>query len=90
MKILILSSAFVAHFSIIELDVELDNCNCVTWAILKDIRCWSVNKLFQDKILKFPEAQHPVVLQLGGNKPEKLFKAAQLASSYKYDEINLK
>jgi tRNA-dihydrouridine synthase A len=49
-----------------------------------------VNKLFQDKILKFPEAQHPVVLQLGGNNPEKLFKAAQLASSYKYDEINLK
>jgi len=44
----------------------------------------------QDKFLKFPEAQHPIVLQLGGSNPEKLLKASQLASSYEYDEINLK
>lgn len=42
-----------------------------------------------DKFLKFPEAQHPIVLQLGGSNPEKLLKAAQLASTYEYDEINL-
>ncbi|KAG0606781.1 hypothetical protein M758_9G167000 [Ceratodon purpureus] len=42
-----------------------------------------------DKFLKFPEAQHPIVLQLGGSNPEKLLKASQLASSYEYDEINL-
>lgn len=46
--------------------------------------------LCQDKFLKFPETQHPIVLQLGGSNPEKLLKASQLASSYEYDEINLK
>lgn len=44
----------------------------------------------QDRILKFSEAQHPIVLQLGGSSPEKLLKAAKLASVYGYDEINLK
>ncbi|XP_024380441.1 uncharacterized protein [Physcomitrium patens] len=42
-----------------------------------------------DMILKFPESHHPIVLQLGGCNPEKLFRASQLASLYGYDEINL-
>ena len=42
-----------------------------------------------DRYLKFPELQHPVVLQLGGNNPKELGKAVRIASSYGYDEINL-
>lgn len=41
-------------------------------------------------MLEYPEFQHPIVLQLGGSSPEKLSKAAQLAKTYGYDEINLK
>jgi len=44
----------------------------------------------QDRMLEYPEFQHPIVLQLGGSSPEKLSKAAQLAKTYGYDEINLK
>jgi tRNA-dihydrouridine synthase A len=40
-------------------------------------------------MLEYPEFQHPIVLQLGGSSPEKLSKAAQLAKTYGYDEINL-
>jgi tRNA-dihydrouridine synthase A len=42
-----------------------------------------------DKYLYFPEAQHPVVLQLGGNGPSDLAAAVKLANVYGYDEINL-
>ncbi|CAK9189356.1 unnamed protein product [Sphagnum troendelagicum] len=42
-----------------------------------------------DRMLEYPEFQHPIVLQLGGSSPEKLSKAAQLAKRYGYDEINL-
>ena len=42
-----------------------------------------------DRYLHFPEPQHPVVLQLGGNSPPQLEAAVKLALSYEYDEINL-
>ena len=42
-----------------------------------------------DKYLHFPGAQHPVVLQLGGNSAGELEAAVKLATSYDYDEINL-
>ena len=42
-----------------------------------------------DNFLYFPEAQHPVVLQLGGNGPSDLGAAVKLANAYGYDEINL-
>lgn len=34
--------------------------------------------------------QHPIVLQIGGNKLDRLARATELASPYGYDEINLK
>ncbi|QDZ18882.1 tRNA-dihydrouridine synthase [Chloropicon primus] len=42
-----------------------------------------------DRYLHFPELQHPVVLQLGGNKASELEAAVNLAVAYGYDEINL-
>ncbi|KAK9683007.1 hypothetical protein RND81_10G112200 [Saponaria officinalis] len=42
-----------------------------------------------DRFLAFPEEQHPIVLQIGGNNLENIAKATQLANAYGYDEINL-
>ena len=42
-----------------------------------------------DRHLWFPPEQHPVVLQLGGSKPELMAAAARIAARYGYDEINL-
>ena len=42
-----------------------------------------------DPFLAYPAAQHPVVLQLGGNAPAELAEAVRLAGPYAYDEINL-
>lgn len=43
----------------------------------------------RDHLLAFPEAQHPLALQLGGSEPAKLAEAARIAVDYGYDEINL-
>ncbi|MQM18187.1 hypothetical protein Taro_051176, partial [Colocasia esculenta] len=42
-----------------------------------------------DRFLAFTPEQHPIVLQIGGSNLENLSKAAKLASTYCYDEINL-
>ncbi|XP_058072798.1 uncharacterized protein LOC131221526 [Magnolia sinica] len=42
-----------------------------------------------DRFLAFPPEQHPIVLQIGGSNLDNLAKAAELANSYCYDEINL-
>ncbi|XP_074308424.1 uncharacterized protein LOC141643252 isoform X1 [Silene latifolia] len=42
-----------------------------------------------DRFLAFPQEQHPIVLQIGGNNLENIAKATQLANAYGYDEINL-
>ncbi|XP_009393736.2 uncharacterized protein LOC135586130 isoform X1 [Musa acuminata AAA Group] len=42
-----------------------------------------------DRFLAFSPIQHPVVLQIGGSNLTNLAKAAELANSYSYDEINL-
>lgn len=42
-----------------------------------------------DRFLEFSPEQHPIVLQIGGSNLENLAKAAELASFYSYDEINL-
>jgi len=42
-----------------------------------------------DRHLRFDEAEHPVVLQLGGSDPKALAKSAKLGEDYGYDEINL-
>ena len=41
------------------------------------------------RFLEFPEAQRPIVCQLGGSDPSKLAAAAAVAARYGYDEINL-
>ncbi|MEO0327759.1 MAG: tRNA dihydrouridine(20/20a) synthase DusA [Pseudomonadota bacterium] len=43
----------------------------------------------RDYLLGFDETQHPLALQLGGSDPEALAKAAAIAETYGYDEINL-
>ncbi|CAD5182626.1 unnamed protein product [Musa acuminata subsp. burmannicoides] len=42
-----------------------------------------------DRFLAFSPIQHPIVLQIGGSNLTNLAKAAELANSYSYDEINL-
>jgi tRNA-dihydrouridine synthase A len=42
-----------------------------------------------ERHLAFDEAEHPVVLQLGGSEPDELARCAALGERYGYDEINL-
>lgn len=41
------------------------------------------------RLLDFPAEQHPLVLQLGGDQPERLALAAKAGERHGYDEINL-
>ena len=41
------------------------------------------------RLIGFHEAEHPVVLQLGGSEPQKLAEAARIAEDFGYDEVNL-
>lgn len=43
----------------------------------------------QDHLLAFDPSEHPIACQLGGADPEQMAKAAQIAESYGYDEINI-
>jgi tRNA-dihydrouridine synthase A len=43
----------------------------------------------RDYLLRYNVEEHPVALQLGGSEPDKLAKAAAIAVTYGYDEINL-
>ncbi len=43
----------------------------------------------KDRFLRFNEAEHPLVLQLGGSDPEALATSTKLGEDYGYDEINL-
>lgn len=43
----------------------------------------------RDKHLRFEEWTHPIALQLGGDDPEELARAASIAMAYGYDEVNL-
>ncbi|MGH8553219.1 MAG: tRNA dihydrouridine(20/20a) synthase DusA [Methylococcales bacterium] len=42
-----------------------------------------------DRFLKFQGIEHPIAVQFGGSDPLELSEAAQIASDYDYDEINL-
>jgi tRNA-dihydrouridine synthase A len=42
-----------------------------------------------EALLGFSEAEHPIVLQLGGSDPESLARAARIGAIRGYDEINL-
>jgi len=43
----------------------------------------------RDRHLWFEEAEHPIVLQLGGSDPKALAQCAKIGQDYGYDEINL-
>jgi tRNA-dihydrouridine synthase A len=41
------------------------------------------------RLLAFAPEEHPVALQLGGSEPDKLARAAEIAATFGYDEVNL-
>ena len=43
----------------------------------------------RERLLGFDNAEHPVVLQLGGSEPDELAECARIGEQYGYDEINL-
>lgn len=43
----------------------------------------------RDRLLGHTDAEHPVVLQLGGSEPDSLAEAVRIASEFRYDQINL-
>ena len=43
----------------------------------------------RERLIGFSEVEHPLVLQLGGNEPEKLAEAARIAEDFGYDEVNI-
>jgi len=43
----------------------------------------------RNKLLDFDEIEHPISIQLGGDNPDLLAEAAQMAEDWGYDEINL-
>ena len=43
----------------------------------------------RDRLIGFADEEHPVVLQLGGNEPEKMAEAARIAEAFGYDEVNI-
>ena len=43
----------------------------------------------RNKLLDFDEIEHPISIQLGGDNPNLLSEAAQIAEDWGYDEINL-
>lgn len=43
----------------------------------------------RSKLLDFNPVEHPIVLQLGGSRPETLAEASRIGEEWGYDEINL-
>ena len=43
----------------------------------------------RERLIGFSDVEHPLVLQLGGNEPEKLAEAARIAEDFGYDEVNI-
>ena len=43
----------------------------------------------RERLIGFSEEEHPVVLQLGGNEPDKMAEAARVAEACGYDEVNI-
>ncbi|MEM9571298.1 MAG: tRNA dihydrouridine(20/20a) synthase DusA [Pseudomonadota bacterium] len=43
----------------------------------------------RNRLIGFSPDEHPVVLQLGGNEPEKMAEAARIAEAFGYDEVNI-
>lgn len=43
----------------------------------------------RERLIGFSQDEHPVVLQLGGNQPDKMAEAARIAEAFGYDEVNI-
>ena len=43
----------------------------------------------RERLIGYAEAEHPVVLQLGGSEPAKLAEASRVAEEFGYDEVNI-
>ena len=43
----------------------------------------------RERLLGFDDAEHPLVLQLGGSEPADLAEAARIGADWGYDEVNL-
>jgi len=43
----------------------------------------------RERLIGYSDAEHPIVLQLGGNEPAKLAEAAAIAEQFGYDEVNI-
>lgn len=43
----------------------------------------------RERLIGFSEDEHPLVLQLGGNEPDKMAEAACIAEQFGYDEVNI-
>lgn len=43
----------------------------------------------RERLIGYSDAEHPVVLQLGGSDPEKLAEASRIAEGFGYDEVNI-
>jgi len=43
----------------------------------------------RERLIGFSEEEGPVVLQLGGNEPDKMAEAARVAEAFGYDEVNI-
>lgn len=43
----------------------------------------------RERLIGFSDDEHPVVLQLGGNEPDKMAEAARVAEQFGYDEVNI-
>ena len=43
----------------------------------------------RERLIGFSDAEHPLVLQLGGNEPDKMAEAARVAEAFGYDEVNI-
>ena len=43
----------------------------------------------RNRLIGFSDIEHPIVLQLGGNEPDKMAEAARVAEAFGYDEVNI-
>jgi tRNA-dihydrouridine synthase A len=43
----------------------------------------------RNRLIGFSDDEHPVVLQLGGNEPDKMAEASRVAEEFGYDEVNI-
>ncbi|MEM7329197.1 MAG: tRNA dihydrouridine(20/20a) synthase DusA [Pseudomonadota bacterium] len=43
----------------------------------------------RERLIGYSNEEHPIVLQLGGNEPDKMAEAARVAEAFGYDEVNI-